>query len=170
MYLYIQISGPGLFSHLLTLCTLVLVLATLPFSLFFVVKVVQVCSIRRYLKYLNCKMYLSSPFVVKVVRIVSSRSGHQISAERPFTHALPLHFYSQRASSNIQTYRYSNILILEYYWDIFKYPLSICSLMVYLFNSPNIRTCLQNTFSYKTNCGSIFVTTRLICKTGGKIL
>ena len=35
-------SGPGLFSHLLTLCTLVLVLATLPFSLFFVVKVVQV--------------------------------------------------------------------------------------------------------------------------------
>ena len=37
-------SGPGLFSHLLTLCTLVLVLATLPFSLFFVVKVVQVRS------------------------------------------------------------------------------------------------------------------------------
>ena len=35
-------EGPGVFSHLLTLCTLVLVVATLPFSLFFVVKVVQV--------------------------------------------------------------------------------------------------------------------------------
>ena len=51
--LNIQILGPGLFSHLLTLCTLVLVLATLPFSLFFVVKVVQVEKISRYPQIIN---------------------------------------------------------------------------------------------------------------------
>ena len=35
-------EGPGIFSHLLTLCSMVLIIATLPASLFFVVKVVQV--------------------------------------------------------------------------------------------------------------------------------
>jgi len=34
-------EGPGIFSHLLTLCSMVLIIATLPASLFFVVKVVQ---------------------------------------------------------------------------------------------------------------------------------
>jgi len=34
-------EGPGLFSHLLTLCSMLLIIATLPASLFFVVKVVQ---------------------------------------------------------------------------------------------------------------------------------
>jgi len=34
-------EGPGIFSHILTLCSMLLIIATLPASLFFVVKVVQ---------------------------------------------------------------------------------------------------------------------------------
>merc|ERR1712106_1220383 len=42
-------EGPGIFSHILTLCSMLLIIATLPASLFFVVKVVQIgtSSLRR---------------------------------------------------------------------------------------------------------------------------
>ena len=39
-----QVDGPGLFAHLITFLSVLLIFATLPLSLIFAVKVVQVCA------------------------------------------------------------------------------------------------------------------------------